>query len=169
MVAGSLIFYGLSCGNNYWWLGLLVCITLIAYVVAMLLAEHASKVLLIFSLGLMLSVLTLFKLYQGGTLLPVGISFYLFQLSAYIIDVFRGKLQPERKLMRFFAQIFMFPKLLSGPLMDPQELAVQSKFYGPNRQKLRDGLQIFILGLCLKVLVANRLGGLWNLTAGIGY
>ena len=169
MVAGSLVFYAISCAGNYWWLGLLVCITLIAYVIAMLLAEHPGRGLLLFSLGLMLGVLILFKLYQGGKLLPVGISFYLFQLSAYIIDVYRGRLQSERKLMRFFAQIFMFPKLLSGPLMDPRELQVQSQFYGPNREKLHGGLQVFILGLCLKVLVANRLGGLWNLTAGIGY
>ena len=169
MVAGSLVFYGISCSGNYWWLGLLVCLTLIAYVVAMLQQERSSKGLLIFSLVLMLSVLTLFKLYLGGKLLPVGISFYMFQLSAYLIDVYRRRVEPEEKLMRFMVQIFMFPKLLSGPLMNPRDLKVQTENCKPNWEKIHDGLQVFILGLCLKVLVANRLGGLWNLTAGIGY
>lgn len=169
MTAGSLIFYGLSCGGNYWWMGLLLCITLIAYVVSMLLVEKPGKALLFLVLSAMLGILTLFKLYQGGRLLPVGISFYLFQISAYLIDVYRQRLLPEKNLLAFFSQIFMFPKLLSGPLMDPLELKTQTQFYTPNREKLHDGLQIFILGLCLKVLLANRLGGLWKQTAGIGY
>lgn len=169
MAFGSLVFYVLSCAGNYWWVALLVCITLFAYVAAMLLVEHPSKWLLGFALTMLLGVLTLFKLYHGGALLPVGISFYLFQISAYLIDVYRMRFLPERNLMAFFSQIFMFPKLLSGPMMDPRELKMQTKFYGPNREKLHDGLQILILGLCLKVLIANRLGGLWNQTAGIGY
>ena len=169
MVAGSLIFYGFSCSGNYWWIALLLCITLIAYVAARILADNTSKFLLGAVLSLMLGLLTLFKLYDGGKMLPVGISFYMFQISAYLIDVYRRKFAPEKNLMRFFSQIFMFPKLLSGPMMDPGELKIQSEFYRPDREKLHDGLQIFILGLCLKVLLANRLGSLWNQTAGIGY
>ena len=169
MVVGSLGFYAVSCAWNSWWIALLLCITLIAYVAGRILNDNSSKFLLGFVLALMLGILTLFKLYDGGKLLPVGISFYLFQISAYLIDVFRRKMSAETNLIRFFAQIFMFPKLLSGPLVNPGELKLQTERYGPNREKLHDGLQIFILGLCLKVLLANRLGGLWNQIAGIGY
>lgn len=169
MAAGSLVFYGISCSGNYWWMALLLLLTLIAYVAGILLGNNRSKALLGFILFVFLMSLTFFKLYQGGQYLPVGISFYLFQLSAYLIDVRRGKCPAETRLIRFFAQIFMFPKLLSGPMMNPAHLKEQSEHPVPTREQLHDGLQIFILGLCLKVIFANRLGGLWSQTAGMGY
>lgn len=169
MVVGSLIFYAISCNGNYWWIALLLCLTLFAYVVGHLLALNARKGLLSYALITFLGSLCFFKLYQGGRLLPVGISFYLFQLSAYLIDVYRGTCAAESNLMSFLSQILMFPKLLSGPMMNPAKLKHQAEHPIPTREQLHDGLQIFILGLALKVLLANRLGGLWNQTAGIGY
>lgn len=169
LVIGSLVFYALASGGNYWWIPALLVYTLVAYGMGRILHAYPKKWLLTLVLGSLLGSLIFFKLYKGGVYLPSGMSFYLFQITAYLIDVYRKNLQPERNLISFFAQIVMFPKLLSGPLMDPKVLQMQMKFCNPNYRNIHDGLQQLILGLSLKVLIANRLGSLWSQAGVVGY
>lgn len=169
LVLGSFLFYWLSSSGNLWWIGLLAGITLGAYLLGRGLSKRKSAGLLAFSLGTLLGILTFFKLYNGGRHLPAGMSFFLFQIAAYLIDVYRRRILPEKKLLAFAEQITFFPKLLSGPLMDPQTLRLQQRYNAPNRENLHRGLQLLICGLGLKVCIANRLGSLWNQGAVIGY
>lgn len=169
LILGSLLFYALSSGGNYWWLTILVGVTLLAFLAGRLLLKFRKKWLLGFLLTGLLGMLTFFKLYNGGRHLPAGMSFYLFQIAAYLIDVYRLKFLPEKKLFSFFNQIFLFPKLLSGPLMNPNILRLQDKYASGSAENLHLGLQQFILGLSLKVLLANRMGSLWSQAAVVGY
>ena len=169
MVSGSLLFYWYSSNGDLWRIGLLLGVTLGAYGVGRKLGKSKNPGLLAFSLGMLLGILTFFKLYNGGRYLPAGMSFFLFQIAAYLIDVYRRRILPESKVLAFTEQITFFPKLLSGPLMDPQALRLQQKYNSPNRENLHRGLQLLICGLGLKVCIANRLGSLWNQGAVIGY
>lgn len=168
LLIGSLAFYALASNGNYWWVALLCGCTLLCYFAGITLEKSCKKTLLIMYLTALALILAFFKLYGAGKLLSAGLSFYLFQLAAYLIDVYCGKLQPLREIVTFSSQIVMFPKLLSGPLMAPGNLhADESR--KPSAQGIHDGIQLLILGLGLKVILANRLGGLWAQPAIVGY
>lgn len=169
LVVGSLILYALSSAGNYWWVGVLCVCTLLTYWAGLSLGKFRKGFLLGIYLSLMAGVLVFFKIYKGGSLLPAGMSFYLFQMAAYLIDVYRQRLKPTRNLLRYSGQMLLFPKLLSGPLMEPKFLSLQDRFCCTSRRHIHEGLQLLILGLGLKVILANRVGGLWNQVAVLGY
>ena len=168
LLVGSLVFYAFASGGNYWWVAVLAVCTLLSYFAGITLEKPCKKRLLIVYLSLLTLILAFFKLFAGGKFLPAGMSFYLFQIAAYLIDVYREKLQPQRNVLSFGSRIAMFPKLLSGPLMTPEKLhgEVDGK---PSYQNIHEGIQLLILGLGLKVILANRLGGLWTQSAITGY
>ena len=169
LVVGSLAYYAFASGGNYWWVALLVGITVFAYIAGLTLAKSRRGILLGFYLTILAGILVFFKIYAGGRYLPSGMSFYLFQIAAYLIDLYSLNYEPEQNVLTFAGQIVMFPKLLSGPLMDPRKLHLETqraKVTGPN---IRMGLQYLILGLGFKVILANRLGGLWNEAGVAGY
>lgn len=162
LVLFSLIFYGLSAGGRLWWLALLAGVTLYTYFVCRELARGRSGAVLSVGLLSLGAILTFFKLWQGGARLPAGMSFYMFQSAAYMIDVYRGRLKFSSSLLGFSEQLLLFPKLLSGPLMDPVQLQAGSENPPRRFAIVRSGLLTLILGLSLKVLLANRLGGLFG-------
>ncbi len=165
LVLGSFVFYYLS-GGGLWVSGLLAVLTVLSYLGGLTLAKK-SRVLLGIYLAVSLGILTFFKLFAGGRYLPAGMSFYLFQVAAYLIDVQRGKMDANRSLLSHASQIVMFPKLLSGPLMQPK--ALQSQQGIPTAERIHRGIQEFILGLAMKVILANRIGGLWRQAGVQGY
>lgn len=67
-------------------------------------------------------VLAAFKYGKGGDYLPLGISFYTFQVLSYLIDVYRGRYRREMSFVNFAVYISMFPKLLSGPIAEYEEV-----------------------------------------------
>lgn len=93
---------------------------------------RGRKILLGIVLTLLFSCLLTFKyagLFSGESLLlPLGISFYIFQTAAYIIDIYRRQLPPERSLSRYLTAMLMFPKLISGPLTCYGEIARQLSY-----------------------------------------
>ena len=169
LLVGSLGYYAFASGGNYWWVEVLGAITLLSYFAGFTLGKPGRGKLLAVYLGILTAILTFFKLYNGGRYLPSGMSFYLFQIAAYLIDVQRQKYYHEKNLIDYASQIAMFPKLLSGPLMDPRKLQLESKFICVDKDRLREGMQYLVLGLGLKVLVANRMGGLWSEAGVVGY
>ena len=169
LVLGSLGFYTLAAGSHIWWVAVLAAVTVFAFFAGRTLVVPGRGILLGVYLTILAGILLFFKIYDGGRLLPAGMSFYLFQLAAYLIDLYRLRYTPERNILSFAGQIMMFPKLLSGPLMQPRMLQLESKYASPSWQSVRDGLQLLILGLALKVLLANRLGGLWAEAGVVGY
>ena len=169
LIVGSLWFYAQAGSNKPLILGLLVGTTLATFVIAWLLELIHSKFILGLALISMAALLMYFKLHDGGRLLPAGLSFYLFQLAAYLISVYRRQIHADRNIMAFGTQTMMFPKLLSGPLMEPASLQEQVRKPAATMQNVHDGLQQLILGLGLKVLLANRLGSLWAQSGVVGY
>lgn len=173
LAAGSGLFYLLGVRQRPWCLALLLGMTLLVWLLGRRLRPGQSRGLLTAGLVLLFGSLFFFK-YAGllgvSLALPLAISFYSFQLAAYLIDVFRGRVAAEGSLLRFAAGIWMFPRLLSGPLMDP--VSLQEQLAQPPRPTLTDfdsGLRDFILGLAMKVLLANQIGGLWRQVQNIGF
>ena len=167
LLLGSLVFYASASGGNYRWIAVLLVLTLGCFSAGLTLGKPRSGKLLWAYLSALALVLVFFKLYAGGIYLPAGMSFYVFQLAAYLIDVYRVKLQPERDFIRFAGRITMFPRLLSGPLMASGSLLAEAK--KPDGERIREGIHLLILGLGLKVILANRLGGLWAQATITGY
>ena len=87
--------------------------------------------------------------------LPLGISFFTFQLISYVADVSRGAVVAERGLARFAAYILMFPHLIAGPIVRYAD--IRDEMHADRRKTTRFGLgiQYFIVGLSQKVLIAN--------------
>lgn len=168
LVLGSLVFYFHAGSNKVLVLGLLLCTTLFSYLVGLGLRRNRPTLLAV-GLSVLLGLLIFFKYYDGGRFLPAGLSFYLFQQAAYLIDTYRRNLVPERNLIRYSTQIMMFPKVLMGPLMDPADLQGQVEEPEFSFDNFHRGLQELILGLGLKVLLADRIGGLWAQVGTIGY
>ena len=169
LLLGSLLYYVLACSGSYWQLILLVGMTGLSYLAGLTLRKAGRGALLAVYLTFLAGILVFFKLYDGGRYLPVGMSFYLFQISAYLIDVFRGKTAPQSNLISYASQTVMFPKLLSGPLVSPESLRAQAQDCRPHFRRFHEGLQELILGLGLKVLLANKLSGLWGQAGSLGY
>lgn len=169
LAAASCLHYYLACGRQIWPVAVLLEVTALTFLLGLLLKRWRSGVLLVVSILLPVGLLVFFKCHQGGKMLPPGMSFYCFQLAAYLIDVYRKKCPEERSPFRFAAQILQFPKLLSGPLVEPRKLQLESQSPCLCPYTIHHGLQELILGLAMKVLLADRLGGLWAETAVAGY
>ena len=169
VILGSLLFCGLASNGNYWWIGLLLVITVLSYFAQRSLGKNHRPWELGFWLVLLAGLLVFFKVFQRGVYLPAGMSFYIFQIVAYMIDVFRKKIPQEQKFLSYVEQIVMFPKLFSGPLVTPESLQKQAMDCQRRFENVHNGLRTLILGLAIKVILANRLGGLWSQPKVIGY
>ncbi len=91
-------------------------------------------------------------------LLPVGISFYTFQALSYVVEVYWGKEQAERHPGYFALYIVYFPQLVAGPIERYSRLAPQLKAnHGFNYDNIRQGLQLVLFGLFVKMVVADNL------------
>lgn len=101
--------------------------------------------------------------------LPVGISFYTFQISSYLIDVYRRKVRAEHSLLILGTYLCMFPQLIAGPIVTYSQVNRQLKSRVHSFGNLEEGLREFTIGLVLKVLIANRVGNLWNQVNAIGF
>lgn len=102
--------------------------------------------------------------------LPLGISFYTFQMLSYLIDCYQGTIEKRADLVSFATYVCMFPQLIAGPIVRYGEVADRMESRRARIRDLENGLKLFALGLGLKVLLANQIGTLWNLimTAGAG-
>ncbi len=92
--------------------------------------------------------------------LPVGISFYTFQILSYTVDVYRGTVPAQRNLIDLAAYIAMFPQLIAGPIVRYSDIAVQLKTREHSVAEAAAGTRRFVLGLAKKILFANLLGEL---------
>ena len=92
--------------------------------------------------------------------LPIGISFYTFQILSYTIDVYRGDVAAQRNLIDFAAYVSMFPQLIAGPIVRYSDIAGQLTERKHSLDKIASGIRRFVMGLAKKVLIANVLGQL---------
>lgn len=101
--------------------------------------------------------------------LPLGISFYTFQTMSYTIDVFLGKVKAEKNIINFGAFVCLFPQLIAGPIVKYTDINIELKERKVNIKQIQDGIELFILGLGSKVLIANNIGAFWTEIEGKGF
>ncbi len=177
VVAASYLFYG-------WWdwrfLFLIAFTSLCSWGSGLLIDRYrqrpVAKAVHVFNIVLNLAILGVFKYYDffvtsfanlflhGRTdglllniILPVGISFYTFQALSYSIDVYRGKLEPTRDIVQFFAFVSFFPQLVAGPIERATNLLPQ--FAKPRTfdyAQAVDGMRQILWGLFKKIVVADN-------------
>ena len=145
--------------------------------------QAAARRSLIFTVAVNLCILGFFK-YEGFVLdslsavlpvdisyramaLPIGISFYTFQILSYIIDVYGGNLKVQTNLLDFALYVTMFPQLIAGPIVQyadvDRQLHVRKESWG----KFGEGSMFFIRGLAKKVLLANTIGMVYTEVAAL--
>ena len=176
LLLSSLFFY--AWGEPKYVLLMLLAI-LCGYLFALLIERYRgrrlSRLFLILSVSLSAAMLGFFKYADffiqnfnavtGLSLpllriaLPIGISFYTFQLISYTVDVYRG-VPAQRSFIDLAAYISLFPQLIAGPIVRYSQIAEQLSSRRHSLDKAALGIRRFILGLGKKVLIANAMGQL---------
>ena len=176
LLLSSLFFY--AWGEPKYVLLMLLAI-LCGYLFALLIERYRgrrlSRLFLILSVSLSAAILGFFKYADffiqnfnavtGLSLpllriaLPIGISFYTFQLISYTVDVYRG-VPAQRGFIDLAAYISLFPQLIAGPIVRYSQIAEQLSSRRHSLDKAALGIRRFILGLGKKVLIANAMGQL---------
>ena len=90
--------------------------------------------------------------------MPIGISFYTFQVITYIVDLYNGKVKRQNNLFLFALYIMFFPQLIAGPIVKYSEVAPELENPDVSWDNVQYGMGRFILGLGKKVLIANEAG-----------
>lgn len=170
------------------YVALIIFSTILDFVIARFIysskSDQKKKILLILSLVSNFSLLILFKYFHfliGGSTwfknlaesnesvlwlqfvfeygIPVGISFYTFQTVSYTIDVYKGKIEPEKNLGKFALFVSFFPQLVAGPIERFSQLHPQLfKPFQLQRQDIRKAFQLMLFGFFLKMCIADSLG-----------
>ena len=187
ILIGSYIFYG-------WWrvdfLFLLIGTTIFTYLIGQRVAFYRAVPFGRFwlAVGVMgcLCVLAVFKYLNffldsatalvGTTpdqigihwrlILPIGISFYVFQAISYLVDVYRSDARPAQRLLDFAAFIALFPQLIAGPILRYKDLEAQFDSRQHSLSQFSDGLSRFLIGLGKKVLLADSIAPLVDVGFG---
>ena len=94
--------------------------------------------------------------------LPIGISFFTFQIMSYVIDVYRGKAKAQKNPVVFGAYVSMFPQLIAGPIVRYVDIESQLDAPDLSLESFAAGVRLFIVGLGKKVLLANGVAVLWR-------
>lgn len=175
LLVASLIFY--SWGEPIWVLAMIGS-TAINYVAAMLIGRASSpglrKTALVVGAAASLAVLFYFKyaafLVNSVTSLfgvsfsipvlelPIGISFYTFQVLTYTVDVYRGKSPVQRDPFKLMLYVSCFPQLIAGPIVQYSDVAVMLDERESTLEGFTEGMKRFAVGLSKKVLLANVCG-----------
>lgn len=76
--------------------------------------------------------------------LPIGISFYTFQILSYVIDVYRGKVKVQKSIIKLCTYIALFPQLITGPIVRYEDIEKQLENRKENFEKFIEGMKIYI-------------------------
>jgi alginate O-acetyltransferase complex protein AlgI len=93
-------------------------------------------------------------------ILPIGVSFFVFESISYMVDVYRKDAPPARNFIDFAAFLALYPHLIAGPVMKYKDLAAQIVDRSHTVQKFSEGMVIFMIGFCKKVLIADSVAPL---------
>ena len=91
-------------------------------------------------------------------ILPIGISFYSFQILSYTIDVYRGQAETQYNIIDFGCYVVLFPQLIAGPIVRYVDVERELRSRQTTMEDFRLGLRRFVFGLGKKILIANQLG-----------
>ncbi len=178
----SLLFY--AWGEPVYVL-LMLTVILVNYLAGLLVAAFPAetrwrerRLALVLAIALNLGILGYFK-YTGFFLesmnrlfrshfpvpeivLPIGISFYIFQSMSYVIDVYRYQVDPQYNPLLFGTYVSLFPQLIAGPIVRYKDVASQLDFRAGSVEQFSSGVRRFLVGAAKKVLIANNIGLLWD-------
>ena len=183
----SYAFYG-------WWrpdfLGLLIGVTAISYVIALAIeaAPDEKRRYRLLTIGVTVNLMALgyFKYANFGVaslntalvqlgfepiafahvLLPIGLSFYIFHAISYLVDIYRREAPPARNFIDFAAFIALFPHLVAGPVLRYHLLAAQFRARIHSLDNFSRGCVVFMVGFCKKVLIADSVAPLADAAFG---
>lgn len=149
---------------------------LVAYFGALLIDKYKSKEIFLITIIIHIGLLCVFKytdLFIGtinsifktnisflNIALPIGISFYTFQILSYVIDVYRGKVKVQKNILKLATYVSLFPQLIAGPIVRYETICDELDNRDETIEKFSLGIRRFIIGLAKKVLIANMLGEL---------
>jgi alginate O-acetyltransferase complex protein AlgI len=181
ILLASYVFYG-------WWrpdfLGLFFGVTLLSYLAGLGVARARTRRAARLALGVgvvgNLAALAYFKYFNFGVdslnavfarvglptfsawevVLPIGLSFYIFQAISYVVDVYRQDAPPARNFWDLSAFIALFPQLIAGPVLRYKDLAHQFEARTHSFERFSEGALRFMVGFCKKVLIADGVAGL---------
>ena len=175
--AGSYLFYG---SGHPKMLITLVGLTVVSYIGSLIIEKNKSRTAFIVAFTLDILVLIVFKYtnfiigninaiqeklglsttftVEWKILLPVGLSFIVFQTCSYLSEVYRGKICAEKNIIRYAAYVAFFPTVLSGPIQKARNLLPQLREPKEfNYEEAQKGTLLFVWGAFEKILVANNL------------
>ena len=177
LVAMSFLFY--AWGEPVWVL-LLIASGLMVWICSLLTEQFAGswkgKAAMVLAVTVSLSLLGVFK-YSGFLVenlnavlplslpvpkfsLPIGISFYTFQMISYIVDVYRGEVKAQKSFLRFIMYVSMYFQLVAGPIVRYSDVAWEIDHRTADANDISRGITRFCIGLLKKVAVANVAGSL---------
>ena len=180
LLFGSIIFYFIGVKDHQAYMLLLAISVIINYFIGRLIGKNKkySKIMLIFGIIYNLSFLFVFKYYDFvvsiiskistkeiktlNLTLPLGISFYTFQVIGYLIDVYKEKYDPEKSILNFSTNMIFFAKIISGPIVQFDDMKKQLEGRPYKLSKFIQGVRYFIVGLGLKTIIADNIGIMWN-------
>ncbi len=184
----SLVFY---CWTGIEFLPLIACLVVFNYLWGLLTSAARAKLRALLPLAAVLvnlGVLVYFKYanflietlnqlaslqlaeLEIGDVLPLGISYYIFKIISYEVDVYTGKVEAERDPLTFAAYVLFFPQLIVGPIVKYRDMAPQlHKTSGRcTLPQIEHGVELFVFGLTKKVILADSIGALWTDIIGSG-
>ena len=155
---------------------LMILEILIAYIGAILIDKYKSKKILILTLFIHIILLIIFKYTNFLTTninnvfntnfkllniaLPIGISFYTFQIISYIVDVYKDKVKVQKSFLKLATYVSLFPQLIAGPIVRYEVIENEPDNRKLSFEDFSIGVRRFTIGLAKKVLIANMLGEL---------
>lgn len=127
-----------------------------------------ARLFVTLSVAVNLSALFFFKYYNfvasvaklpklAGLVLPIGISFYTFQILSYTIDLYRGEIGLQRSFLAFGTYVTLFPQLVAGPIVKYSEIDRELTERAVTRSDLAHGIGRFVCGLAKKILIGDAL------------
>lgn len=175
LLAASLVFY--AWGEPIWIVAMLAS-TLVNWVCAGMISvskgDAAKRGWMIAGVGFAGALLFVFKYTAffansflslfgaearvAGLKLPIGISFYTFQIISYTVDVYRGETPAQRSFARLLLYVSCFPQLIAGPIVQYSDVAKQIGSRKTTAKDFTRGMQRFVVGLGKKVIFANICG-----------
>ena len=151
---------------------------LVAYIGAILIDKYKKKSLFVITISIHILALCVFKYTDfiltnlNGILhtniallriaLPIGISFYTFQILSYVIDVYKGKVKVQKSFLKLATYVSLFPQLVAGPIVRYETIEEELDKRKHSFENFSYGVTRFTIGLAKKVLIANMLGELCN-------
>jgi len=182
LLFSSLIFYG---WGEPKYIIFMVLSIVVNYILGLLIERHSGSawgkrcliVSVVFSLGMLgyfkyvdffianVNSLTGLSVPLLKVVLPIGISFYTFQILSYTIDVYRKSTKAQKNLLSLATYVAFFPQLIAGPIVRYTDIAQALDSREHSLMKIRIGIRRFLFGISKKVLIANSLGELCKIFA----